>query len=374
MKYLLVSTLFILGCVTHTPQSSDQVKLKSFWVKDTLIKANTGFRKINRFSPLPYENQIIIANSLDGVISYNKSTQKEAWRFPVRYGVEASGLIAGNVLFFGGLDGAMYSVNADNGSLIWKFDTSHEIVAEPLLENGTLYFLNSANSLFALDADSGKQIWVYNRQETNAKMTIRGGSRPSYSQGFVYVGFSDGSVLSINAKTGTPQWEMTLNKNLRFKDIDSSPVIDGDNIYVNSYDDKLYCLSKSNGQIVWKSEFGGSSTPVISGQRIINSSSKQQIVALNKTDGSVIWKKNINGASTDPVLAKGYVTIGESQGKIKLFDLLSGELKADFDPGRGIMSKIFMDKDTRLYFISGEGNLYGILIDNSVNLIPYIVN
>ncbi len=263
-------------------------------------------------------------------------------------------------------------MNADNGTLIWKFETSHEIVSEPLLVNGVIYFLNAANALFSLDAETGKQLWVYNRQETAAKMTIRGGSRPSYSAGNLYVGFSDGSLVSLNSKTGTPQWEILLNKNLRFKDIDSSPVIDGDLIYINSYDDKIYCVSKNNGQIIWKSDFGGSTTPLISGDKLIVGSSRQQLASLNKQNGNLNWKKELSGISTDPVTAKGFVLIGESQGKLKLFDLLTGDLKTSFDPGRGIMSKIYVDSQQQIYFISGEGNIYGLKIDTNNRIIPYI--
>jgi len=367
---LLFLTLFV-GC-THQTVRPVATNLSPFWVKETVSKPIKAFRKINRFSPIGYENQIIAANSFDGLISYDKISQKENWRLNIPYGVEASGLLAGNVLFVGGLDGSFYSVNADNGTLIWKFETSHEIVSEPLLVNGVIYFLNAANALFSLDAETGKQLWVYNRQETAAKMTIRGGSRPSYSAGNLYVGFSDGSLVSLNSKTGTPQWEILLNKNLRFKDIDSSPVIDGDLIYINSYDDKVYCVSKNNGQIIWKSDFGGSTTPLISGDKLIVGSSRQQLASLNKQNGALNWKKELSGISTDPVTAKGFVLIGESQGKLKLFDLLSGDLKTSFDPGRGIMSKIYVDSQQQIYFISGEGNIYGLKIDTNNRIIPYI--
>lgn len=371
-----VTSGILLGCsiIPERKTPTAEIKLTPFWVSDTLSKGNPGFRKINRFTPLKYENQIIVANAIDGIVSYDINSKSKKWRFPVRYGVESAGIIAGGMLFFGALNGEIYALNADNGQLIWRFETKNEIVAEPLLNNGVVYILNAANALYALDASSGKQFWVYNRQETSSKMTVRGGSRPTYHQGIIYAGFSDGNLVALNAQTGSAQWEVFLNKNPRFKDIDASPVVDGDQIYVNSYDDKLYCLSKSAGTILWKSDFGGATAPIISGDKLIYSSSKGYLMSISKADGKLLWKKETSlGIFTEPILYKGNIVVGESQGSLLFFNMLSGEELASFDPGRGIMSRINI-VDNVAYFISGEANIYGVSIDKkTMSQIPYLV-
>ncbi len=369
---------FISGCSSvqrsEVKYSGLQLRLKPFWVSDTLVKTNHAFRKVNRFSPLLYNDQLIAANGYDGLVSYNKKTQQVNWRFTIKHGVESAGLMAGGFLFVGGLDGYFYSVDLDSGKLNWKFDTKTEIVSEPVLHKGVIYFLNGANALFSLDASTGKQIWVYNRQETSTQMTVRGGSRPVIENNLIYIGFSDGSMTAISLSTGTPQWEVLLNKNNRFKDIDASPVIDGDKIYINSYDDKLYCLSKNNGSILWKSDFGGATAPIISGDRLIYSTSKSHLMSVSKMDGKLIWSvKNILGISTEPILYKGNVIVGESQGSLKFFDLMTGQLKTSFEPGRGVMSKPTLDQQN-IYFLSNEGNIYGLQIQNSKpSEVPYLV-
>ncbi len=358
-----------------TDAVTNDIRLKQFWVSDTLAKSNSAFRKINRFTPVFYNNQIITANGYDGLVSYNKSNMQINWRFKINQGIESSGLVAGGQLFVGGLDGLFYSIDLDHGKLNWKFDTKTEIVSEPLLHKGIIYFLNGANALFSLDASSGKQFWVYNRQETSTQMTIRGGSRPVIDNNLIYIGFSDGSLAAINISSGNPQWEVLLNKNNRFKDIDSSPVTDGDKTYINSYDDKLYCLSKANGTIIWKSDFGGASAPLVSGDRLVYSTSKSHIMSVSKSDGKLIWSdKNILGVATEPILHKGFVIVGESQGSLKLFDLLTGKLKASFEPGRGVFSKPVVDQEQNIYFISGEANIYGVKIQPVRKAeIPYLV-
>lgn len=379
LSSVLALSIFILGCATSNHSAAvvkkNDIKLDVFLVAETLKKTNSAFRKVNRFTPIVYNDHLITANSIDGLVSYNLKTKSIDWRFYIKHGVEAAGFSAGGTLFVGGLDGNFYSIELDDGKLNWKFDTKTEIVSEPTLQKGIIYFLNGANALFSLDAASGKQLWVYNRQETSTQMTVRGGSRPLIDNGVLYIGFSDGALVAINAATGTPQWEVLLNKNSRFKDIDASPVIENDRIYINSYDDKLYCLSKNNGSVLWKSDFGGATAPMISGDKIIYSTAKNHIQSVSKKDGSVLWTvKNIAGIATEPSLFKGYVVIGESQGSIKFFDLLDGSLKTSFEPGRGVMSKPAFDKDENFYFISGEANVYGIKIKSlNKSAIPYLV-
>ena len=367
---VILPSLFFSSCSStgdkkNTPPERNVV-LSTKWVRDSLAKENTGFRKINRMSPIIYKNKIIIGNAIDGLVAYNQESGQEVWRIPIPYGVEASGTVIRDRLFGGSNSGKMYSIDLSLGAVVWTFDTKSEAVAEPLLNDGVLYFISGSQALFALDAVSGKQLWTYNRQDTSNLMTIRGGSKPAISKGFLYVGFSDGSLVSFNAKTGTQQWEITLNKNTRFKDIDSSPVVDGEFIYINSYDDKLYCVSKNKGEIIWSVKGGGVSTPIISGERIIFGSSRSEMISVYKKDGKEFWrfKSASSGVMTDPVLFKGYVVAGESQGSLVLLDLLTGIKKASFDPGRGVFSKpnVQLDQDM-IYFISGEGNAYAIHAD-----------
>jgi outer membrane protein assembly factor BamB len=374
------------GCTTPAV-APRKLSFKAVWVQNTLANKNPGFRKINRFSPIydSRENQIIVANSLEGLSSFNlfytlsptieNYNRKKVWTKKIDQGFEAPGLVNKGQLFIGGLNGRFYSINVKDGSETWSFDTGAEIVAEPTLVQNTIYFMNAANQLFALDATTGKQLWVYNRQDTNSLITIRGGSKPTVVGGVVYVGFSDGSLVALKSQTGTPQWEAQFNKNIRFKDIDSSPIFSGDNLYINSYDDFLYCLNKASGTVVWKIKSGGTSSPLVVGDRLIYTTSDSSLIAANKNTGQIIWSyKNVAGIATDVVNYKGLVVFGESQGKIKALDLLTGELKAGFDPGRGIMTKpTLIEDDSSFLFISGEGNLYQVqLVQDNPDQINFI--
>lgn len=371
---LILAAVIASGCASVQTQEKDsplaKIELSAVWVQDTLTKSNLGFRKVNRMSPVLYKDQIIVGNAIEGLVSYNVDSHDVVWRLAIPYGIESNGVLINDRLFVGSNNGRMYSINLTNGQILWSFDTKSEVVAEPLLSEGVIYFISGSQAVFALDAVTGKQLWTYNRQDTSSTMTIRGGSKPSISNGSLYVGFSDGSVVSMNAKTGTQQWEITVNRNTRFKDIDSSPVIDGDSLFINSYDDQIYCISKNKGEILWKSPYGGSATPMILGDVLVTTSSKGEIATLSKKDGSLVWKKKTTqGVYIDPISYKGLIVASESQGKLNILDHATGELKASFDPGRGVFSKpTIVASKNLIYFISGEGNLYGLKVKKKKNV------
>lgn len=314
-------------------------------------------------TPLLAGELLIQANAIDGVVAYESKSGRELWRLPIPHGVEAGATLINDRLFFGASDGSFYSVNAKTGKVLWTFPTRSENISEPLLDssNGILYFLSGANVVYALEAESGRQVWLYSRQD-NSNFSIRGGSKPALKDGHLFVGFSDGILVSLNAKTGNLQWELPLNRNKKFRDVDSAPVLDGDQIYVSGYDDKLYCINALKGDIQWKVDGGGYYPVTIHGDKLYYSTTSGEVWALQKGSGQKSWSyKVLNGIPTQVRIYKGLAVFGESQGRLRFLDANTGSEVSSFEPGRGIMSTPFVDdKNNFVYFISGEANVYAM--------------
>lgn len=63
------------------------------------------------------------------------------------------GLRRRRYLFIGGLDGAFYALDADNGQLEWKYETAGQLKSMPIAKNDIVYARTEAGSLFALEVD-----------------------------------------------------------------------------------------------------------------------------------------------------------------------------------------------------------------------------
>lgn len=386
----LTVVLFQSGCTSLKNLSESQLaqnrekrefRIRKLWIRDTLSQVNKGYRKINRMTPLIYKSLVIQGNSIDGIVAYREKSGQREWTFPLLEGVETSAALFKDNIYIAANDGFFYSLKAATGEMNWKVATQTENLGEPFYDSleGVIYFQTGLNSLYAVDAESGRILWTYARQDTS-QFSIRGNSKPSVYKDFVYSGFSDGSLVAFNKKSGTVAWEIFLNRNKRFRDIDASPVLDGDVIYIQAFDDQLYAVSAINGAVQWKADFGGYDGLLIHRESLYVSTTDSQVIALSKTNGQVKWKyTSKNGLPTKPVLFQQMLVFGESQGSLVFLDSESGKVIGDFSPGRGIMSSPAVvipqtnnnakrqmtltssrQQTGKFYFISGEGNLYAL--------------
>lgn len=369
--FIFVALLISLsGCATITStvekwrsanSSKREYGVKTAWVRQTTAQDNLGFRKINRMSPVLVGDLLLQGNSIDGLIAYDRETGHEKWRVKIVNGIEPSAAVIKDRLFVGASDGNFYSIEASTGKILWNFQTKAENLSAPLLEEGIVYFLSGNNVFYALDAATGKQLWLYSRQDTS-QFSIRGGSQAAFKNGNLYVGFSDGSLVALNAASGAVIWDLQLNRNKRFRDIDATPAIDENQIYVAGYDDKLYCISTDKGEILWRIDGGGYSSVTLAGDKIFYPTSNGEVWALNKANGDKVWTYKLKqGIATQVRAYKGSLVFGESQGKLMFLDPNTGKELGGMEPGRGILSAPTVDeKKDRVYFISGEANLYAI--------------
>lgn len=361
----LLLLFFLVGCSSlNKDLSKDQsVRTKISFIRSTVDSEITRYRKINRARVIYTDKLLISSNAHDGVVAFDIDSGFRKWTFVVPNGVEKEPVLFNGRLYFGGNDGFFYSISADTGQEVWKTHIKSEIVAAPAFDaqEGRVYFVTTSNSLLALEAESGRQVWSYTRQDPS-NYSIRGGTTPLIHKNLLYVGFSEGSFVAFNKSNGTINWEIQLNKNKRFKDIDSSAVFDGDRIFVSGYDDKLYIISSANGDVISRFEAGGYVPVTLSGSFLFYASSNGKVFALNKDSLKPVWDYTVvNGLPTEISLFNDYVIFGESQGNLVILNKETGELVHQFEPGRGIQCPISInEKRSEVYFISGEANLYSM--------------
>jgi outer membrane protein assembly factor BamB len=351
-----------IGCSLIQPKPR-VLTLEKEWIRSTWELPYFGYRRAHQMNPLIVDDMVIQGNAIDGIAAYEKVSGKKIWRMDIQNGVSSGAQAYEDKIYFGGSDGQFYCLEALTGRLVWSAPTRMENLAQPLIESGVVYFLSGNDHLFALDAKTGKQKWVYARQ-SSTEISIRGGARPAIFQNLIYAGFSDGYLLAIHIKDGTVAWERLINTNTRFRDVDSTPVIVGNKIFISGYDNAIYSLSRTDGQILWRQEDGSSFPVTVEGSRVYQSTSQNKLRALQADTGQVIWSRDITrGIATQPMRYKEYLIYGESDGSMIVADATSGNLVKSYEPGRGVSSSVTVDPVTgRFYFISNEGNLHSLLL------------
>lgn len=349
------------GFSSPVAESHRTLQIQRDWTVPSLNADNLAARKIHRSTGVIFQNLWIQANSLDGVIAVKTSTGDKVWKQQIPFGSEVTPAIVKDRIFVPANDGQIYCLHAGTGDVVWTFATKTENIAEPLLEDGILYVQAGNNSVFALDAATGQQIWMYSHSDSQT-ISIRGGSKPLLNKGLLYVGMSDGVFVALDAKNGKMKWEKLLNPRKKFRDIDSDAIIDGELLFVFGYDHQIYALKSSNGDLVWRFEKGGYGRGLVYGDKLFAATTDGKVVALEKTTGLKQWIYELPssaGIASSPVLYKGTLAIGESQGALKFLDLRTGKELASYSTGRGIFATPLVDeKSNRVYVISGESLLY----------------
>jgi outer membrane protein assembly factor BamB len=359
-----IGCLFLLaGC--STVPAAREVHFDVQWIRGTSIKDHYGFRRSERSAPVNDGKIIYQGNSIDSFVAVDSETGNILWRFPIRNGAESGAVVDGNGVYFGASDGQVYGLNKTTGKPIWTFPTRVENLATPLVSEGIVYVLSGNNVVYALDAKTGKQLWLYNRGDVSS-LSIRGGTRPTLYKGTLYTGFSDGYLTALNPRDGSLYWERKLATHLRFVDVDATPVVDDDYIWVSSFDGALFCLSRTDGQVVWRLDEGGAVPVTIQGDNLYYASLNHAVYALNKKTGAQRWKHSYEetyGVPTQPVLYRGLVVFGTSNGDLIALSELNGNKVASYRPGSGIFATPLLNsKDGEVFVFSNQANLHALKI------------
>lgn len=364
MKLLIgVLALALLPSCASLQLGRQNFTAKPEWVRATAKEMYLGPKRQHRFQPLLTKNLIIQGNALDGIVAYDRKSAGEKWRFKVMGGVEGGGTVHDHSLFFAASDGFLYSVDVRTGAMNWSYPIKVEGLGTPTYHDGAVYFLAGNNVLHAVNAETGKLNWLYSHRDAST-LSIRGASQPLIHDGRLYVGLSDGFLVSLRAKDGVVAWEVPLNRNRRFRDIDSEVVIDGDRLYVTGFDAQLYCVNLNDGSVLWTVDEGAYSGVTLVDSTLYYSSSQGAVLAVDRISGKVKWRAALGGIGTRPTVINDMLAVGEMNGALKFLERQGGSRVGEFHPGWGVSSQVTLDSDdsSKIYFMSSGANLFALRV------------
>jgi outer membrane protein assembly factor BamB len=146
-----------------------------------------------------------------------------------------------------------------------------------------------------------------------------GYSTPSIAAGKIYLmsnrGLNDEFALALNVKDGSRIWQQRIGKvgepkqPGNYTGSRSTPILDGDAVYVLGSDGDLACLDAVKGEVRWQKnlrvDFDGkpglwayAESPLIDGDVLVCTpgGDTATLVALNKANGEVLWKTAVPAA------------------------------------------------------------------------------
>lgn len=354
--------IFLVGCGhTRATQTEKKFTIHKSWARHTVEEEYLGSRINHTMSPIVSDNLLVVGNEIDGITAYSRKWGWKKWSRKIAGGITAPAKKDGDTLYFGAGDGFFYAIDIKTGTTKWSFPLRADGIGAPLITDKNIYFISGSGNLYSLKKETGEQVWVYTRQDP-AAITVRGASEPSVAGNVLYAGFSDGYLAAVDRTKGSLLWERQIGTSTRFRDVDSKPVIDGDKLYISSYDGQLYCLSIKNGEQIWVVEEGGFNPVTLSGNTLYYSTSTSKVLAINKLSGTVIWAKSIKGSvATQPTLYRGLLLYGEMAGSLRALNERTGEEVTSYVTGRGVTAMPTIDAESGfVYLTTADANVFAL--------------
>ncbi len=300
-----------------------------------------------------------------GVLGCGARSQPKGW----------SGVaVADDALFVGSMEGKLVAVGISSHSRLRAditlkssqprsgfgcaaASTVVAIYGTPVVSGGLVYVAGYDGRVRAFNASSGMVEWKY-PSEGNLDAPIVGGL--AAAQGMVFFGGSDSKVYALDTVRGRKQWEFSTGDKIW-----STPVIDGDTLYIGSFDNKLYALNTADGSKKWEYETEGAvaSTPLVYEGTVYFGSLDRHIYAVNAADGSLKWRSAVEADKwfwARPVVANDVIYAPSLDGKVYALDTETGREAVDaIDLGSPISSSPVLVDDL-VIIATVKGEVYSI--------------
>lgn len=133
-----------------------------------------------------------------------------------------------------------------------------------------------------------------------------------------------------------PLWQFECQDEVR-----GSPYYHEGIVYFGSYDNHLYAINASTGELIWKYLCDGGivSRPIVCDDNLIFGSEDHRLHAVLLRNGKVNWTYYTQGPiRSSPHLAEGYIFIGADDGYLHVVNAMTGRLAWKADCGSKIRS------------------------------------
>lgn len=340
MKRSIIITvlgLFVSACNTfisgdkQSPQPviTNQVKFSPVW-KDAPVSGDT--KQYTKFTPTLVGNMILLADDKGHLAAVNKSNGKTIWRSKNKIKFSSSAGYGDGKVYIGTEDATLLALNAKTGEKIWQQKVSDEIVSQPAYGSQSVIVKTLDGKVFALNSINGTVLWEY--IENNPELVLKGESAPLVEGHRVLAGFPDGKFINLNLQNGELIWDKQVADSQGFSslarmiDITAMPIVDGNIIYVATYQGNISALSLATGERLWEHELSTYSGLAVDSGNVYVTDSDGVLWAFNKTTGTVNWKQSAlqNYMLTGPVVYKNYVLVGDNIGNVQVFAKSDGQL------------------------------------------------
>ncbi len=320
----------------------------------------------------PSRERLFVGAVDQGMRSFRASDGAMIWRFEALGRVDSTPTLDGTAVIFGASDGAVYSVDSERGTLRWRTGVGAEVVHAPTRVGRWIVVVTGADAVAALDAETGVRGWTYRRSAPGG-ISSSGHAGLTVRDGRIFTGFSDGTAVALDASDGSVLWEQDTaaefessegqNEGHQAIDIDTTPVVLGDTVYVASQAVGLLALDVLGGARRWTApRLTGVTALGTEGGALVVSSVELGLIRVDPFDGRILWTRDLESRAIVNIqpLNRGRILVTSADSGMWVLSVADGAVRDGLRPGRGIAAPILSTPDARLFVHSNADVLYAL--------------
>jgi hypothetical protein len=347
------------------PSSGPGVHMR--WVQE-LAAGSTAYVPVEQASPgVDPINGRVYAGSTQGILWAMTADGRRLYHYDAHVPIEAQPMVDGErgELYVATVRGTLLAMHGTDLSVRWKAELGTSVSKPGLMSQDALYVVTDNDSVVALARTDGSTLWRY-RREPHEGFAIAGHAGLTLAGSKLLTGFGDGTVVALDAGDGRLLWEVDTSADIEdldsgrsFVDVDTTPVVVGDKVYVASFAAGLFGLELATGTVhAHEGGLKGVTSITATRDALLVSSAEQGVLCLELPDLSLRWRHKIDRGAPGQAEVRGdSVYVAESLGALLSLALADGKELGRIETGHGITAPVTIE-GRRGYVLSNAGVLY----------------
>ena len=330
------------------------------------LKESTSYRfsKIKNFNQLEpeisfYKDNVIFFDNKGSILRFNNESDL-IWKKNYYSKVEQK---MGPVLELE--NNGKYIIVADNfskyymldiftGKQIWIKNNLAPFNSQIKIYKDKFFIIDFSNTLRCFSLKNGDELWNIKTENTLIK------SQKKLSMviidEIVYFNNSIGDISAVEINKGELLWQLPTQSSLIYESafsLETSDIItDKKNLFLSNNKNQLFSINAATGTINWENKVNSNIRSVIIDEFIFTISIEGYLVILEKNSGNIIRVtdvfKNFRQKKIDDVSPTGFIIglkniyLSTDKGRLLVIDILSGKIKSTLKIDNDKISKPFI--------------------------------
>ena len=260
-----------------------------------------------------------------------------------------------------------YMLNLENGDLIWSKNNSAPFNSQIMIYKDRFFLIDFTNTIRCYSIKNGEELWNFKTEST----LIRSQKKLSMVivEDVIYFNNSLGDISAVRVNDGELIWQLPTQSNIIYESafsLETSDIItDKKDLFFSNNKNQFFSIDIKSGSFNWENSVNSNLRPTVVDNFIITVSLEGYLIVIDKITGNIIKVTdvfdNFNPKKRKEIFPTGFIVglkniyLSTNIGRLLVIDIKSGKTISTL--------KIDKDKISRPFF--SNQNLY-LAKDNAI--------